>query len=214
MLPSALIQDDPATLLYRGNNRGGSYEATSACSETISLLRRIREGDQRALQKLYDSTGGSVYALARAILRNSEDAKEVVCDTYAQAWRQSERFDAERSSPIGWLLMMCRTRALDRLRQNSGRRSLIVRILSSTCEIADDAPAPDELLSLFQSNSRIQQAMKALSPKRLQLIGLAFFEGLTFSEVADRTGMPLGTVKSHIRRALLELRHELQHSDL
>jgi RNA polymerase sigma factor (sigma-70 family) len=199
----------------RDNIANGSSEGTvAAASDAVSLLRRMRRGDQHALGELYDCTVGSVYALARAILRNAEDAEEVVSDTYAQAWRQSERFDAERASPMGWLMMMCRTRAIDRLRHNRSRGAARTVAVESVCEFANDAQTPEELLSLFHNGSRVQDALATLSPQRLQLVGLAFFEGLSFSEMAERTGMPLGTVKSHIRRALVELGRKLQSSEL
>ena len=181
--------------------------------ETASLLRRMQSGDQYALKELYDSTARVVYALARSILRNSEDAEEVVCDTYAQAWSQSEKFNAELASPIGWLMMMCRTRAIDRLRHNGSRRAPTAIAQKSAFDLVNEPPLPDELLSLFQSNSRVRQAVQTLRPQRLQLVALAFFDGLTFTEVAQHVGMPLGTVKSHIRRALSELRGTIELCD-
>jgi RNA polymerase sigma-70 factor, ECF subfamily len=170
----------------------------------------MRWGDQRALQELYGCTVGNVYALALAILKSAEDAEEVVCDTYARAWSQSERFDAERSSPLGWLMMICRSRAIDRLRHNRARGSARTVALEQVCELANDALTQEELLSLFHNGSRVQRALATLSPQRLKLVGLAFFEGLSTPEMAERTGMPIGTVKSHIRRALAELRHNLE----
>jgi RNA polymerase sigma factor (sigma-70 family) len=194
----------------RNNTVNGSSQVNVAsASDPASLLQRMRWGDQCALEELYDCTVGSVYALAKAILKSSEDAEEVVCDTYARAWRQSERFDPERASPIGWLMMMCRSGAIDRLRHNRSRGSARTVALESVCELANDALTPQELLSLFHDGSRVQQALAALSPQRLKVVGLAFFEGLSFPEIAERTGMPLGTVKSHIRRGLAELRRKL-----
>jgi RNA polymerase sigma factor (sigma-70 family) len=177
--------------------------------DAVSLVQRMRRGDQLALEELYDSTVGSVYSLALAFLKSAEDAEEVVCDTYAQAWRQSERFDAQRAAPIGWLLTMCRGRALDRLRHNRSRRTARMVPLE-TVELAHDALTPEDLLSLFHDGSRVQRALAALSPRRLELVGLAFFEGLPYPEIAERTGLPIGTVKSHVRRALAQLRRELQ----
>jgi RNA polymerase sigma factor (sigma-70 family) len=191
--------------------------ARTACdapaADATGLLRRMRSGDQRALQELYDCTVGSVYALALAILKSREDAEEVVCDTYARAWSQSERFDAERSSPLGWLMMMCRSHAIDRLRHNRARGSARTVALEQVCELANDAITQEELLSLFHNGSRVQRALATLSPQRLKLVGLAFFEGLSAPEMAERTGMPIGTVKSHIRRALVELRRTLEPCD-
>ena len=182
-------------------------------ADAVALLARMRRGDQRALEELYESTVGSVYALALAILRSAEDAEEVVGDTYARAWRQSERFDAERASPVGWLMMMCRSRAIDRLRHNRARRVAKTVDLESVGDLAHDAMTPDEVLALFHSGSRVQIALATLGPQRLKLVGFAFFEGLSFPQIAERTGMPLGTVKSHIRRALVDLRRQLQSSD-
>jgi RNA polymerase sigma factor (sigma-70 family) len=109
--------------------------------------------------------------------------------------------------------MMCRTRAIDRLRHNRSRGSTRTVALESVCELASDGLNPEELLSLFHHGSRVQGALKALSPQRLKLVGLAFFEGRSFPEMAKLTGLPLGTVKSHIRRALIELRRKLLLSD-
>ena len=207
-----------AALLPHGVARDGGHHRPNGCAhqpalDAVALLARMRQGDQRALEELYDCTAGSVYALALAILRSEQDAEEVVGDTYAGAWRQSERFDAERASPIGWLMMMCRSRAIDRLRHNRARGSARTVALESVCDIAEDALSPEDLLSLFHNGSRVQVALAMLGPQRLKLVGLAFFEGLSAPEIAERTGMPLGTVKSHIRRALVELRRNLQSID-
>jgi RNA polymerase sigma-70 factor, ECF subfamily len=212
---SALSMDGPPSLEGQAATRPELNNGASLClkappSDSVALLARMRRGDQRALEELYDRTVGSVYALALAILRSAQDAEEVVCDTYARAWRQSERFDTERASPIGWLMMMCRSGAIDRLRHNRARGSAKTVALASVCGLAHNAQTPEELLSLFHNGSRVQGALATLSPQRLSLVDLAFFEGLSFPEMAERTGMPLGTVKSHVRRALVELRRTLQ----
>jgi len=203
----------PARGAARTTATRSSQRAVAPASDCESLLRRMRWGDQCAFAELYDHTAKCVYALAWTILKSAEDAEEVVCDTYAQAWRQSERFDAERASPIGWLLMICRGRAIDRLRHNRHRGAARTVALDSVCEPAHDSSTPEELLSLFHDGSRVQEALGALSPARLMLVQLAFFEGLSVPEMAERTGMPLGTVKSHIRRALIDLRRRLQASE-
>jgi RNA polymerase sigma factor (sigma-70 family) len=109
--------------------------------------------------------------------------------------------------------MICRCRAIDRLRQNHRRGSARTVALESVHEAVDNGLTPEELLSLFHDGSRVRAALAALNPQRLQLVGLAFFEGLSSTEMAERTGMPLGTVKSHIRRALIELRRQLESSE-
>jgi RNA polymerase sigma-70 factor, ECF subfamily len=174
------------------------------------LVARMQAGDQAALGELYDLTIGKVYALAHAILRVREDAEEVACDTYGQVWQQAARFDASRATVMGWLLMMCRSRALDRLRQHRARGGGSHVGLDAAAELAANDETAEEFLGRFQDGSLVRAALERLAPERQRLVQLAFLEGLTHAEIAERTGLPLGTVKSHVRRALLELRDALE----
>jgi RNA polymerase sigma-70 factor (ECF subfamily) len=175
-----------------------------------ALLARVRDGDEAALEELYELTVGKVYAVAAAILRSREDAEEVVCDTYTQAWSQAGRFDPRRATVLGWLTMMCRSRALDRLRHRRHRGdALVADGMEAVAALADEAAAPDDLVQLLQTGTRVRNAVAALSPERRRYVSLAFLEGLSHEEIATRTGTPLGTVKSHVRRALAELRAAL-----
>jgi RNA polymerase sigma-70 factor (ECF subfamily) len=172
------------------------------------LIGNMRRGDRLALESLYEATVGKLYALASAMLRNAQDAEEVVCETYAQAWETAASFDPARASATAWLLMMCRSRALDSLRKRRAR--------GETLDIAGFEHAheamqqPEELLSLMQRSSRVHAALSALTSERRQLVSLAFLRDLTHQEIADATGLPLGTVKSHLRRALAQLREHLE----
>jgi RNA polymerase sigma-70 factor (ECF subfamily) len=173
------------------------------------LIHEMQRGNERALEELYDTTVGKVFALASAILRSVEDAEEVVCATYAYAWANANRFNAARSNALGWLLMLCRSRALDRLRQRRADPVTVDISEIEDCE-AEDAGRPDQLLTLMQQRSHMQSALEKLTPQRRHLICLAFLQGLSHQEIAAATGMPLGTVKSHVRRALAQLREELE----
>jgi RNA polymerase sigma-70 factor, ECF subfamily len=176
--------------------------------ELSTLVGDMCRGDRQALETLYEATVGKLFALATAILRHAEDAEEVVCETYAQAWETAARFDPARASVTGWLLMMCRSRALDLLRKRRARgESFDIAGLDG---VAEDLPRPDELLALMQANSRVHAALSILTPERRQLVSLAFLRDLTHQEIAETTGMPLGTVKSHLRRALSQLREHLE----
>jgi RNA polymerase sigma-70 factor (ECF subfamily) len=176
--------------------------------EMALLVGEMCRGDRQALETLYEATVGKLYALATAILRQAEDAEEVVCETYAQAWETASRFDPARASVTGWLLMMCRSRALDLLRKRRARgESLDVAGFDGA---AEELQRPDELLALMQVNSRVHAALSTLTPERRQLVSLAFLRDLTHQEIAEATGMPLGTVKSHLRRALSQLREHLE----
>lgn len=178
---------------------------------TAFLVKRMRAGDQRALKELQEVTYAKLKALARTILRNAEDAEEVVCETYAQAWRQAERYDPARATPMGWLVMVCRSRALDRLRRNRAPSS---QSMEQIGQLHQEPLRTEELIHLYDEGSRVRQAVAKLSQERRIFVGLAFFEGLSTAEIASRTGVPLGTVKSHIRRAIAQLRRDFNAGPL
>jgi RNA polymerase sigma-70 factor (ECF subfamily) len=174
-----------------------------------ALVEQMRIGQERALEELYDATVGKLYALASAILRSAEDTEEVVCETYAYAWANASRFDASRANPLGWLLMLCRSRALDRLRQRRATASALdIAAASETDSSSTDQPF--DILSLMQQRSSVHAALSQLTPERRHLVSLAFLQGLSHQEIADVTRLPLGTVKSHVRRALTQLREALE----
>ena len=172
-----------------------------------SLIPAMRRGEERALEQLYDATVGKLFALAVAILRNVDDAEEVVCSTYAYAWSSAASYSTERGAVLGWLLMLCRSRALDRLRQ---RREADRSVDISALQLEDEGPAPDDLLQHMQQRSRIHAALETLTPEQRRLLSLAFFSGMSHQEISAATQKPLGTVKSHLRRALAQLREELE----
>lgn len=182
--------------------------ADAAHDELALLVGHMRRGDKLALETLYEATVGKLYALASAMMRNAEDAEEVVCETYAQAWETASSFDPARASVMGWLIMMCRSRALDSLRKRRTRgEGLDIAGLESAAEAMEQ---PEELLSLMQRSSRVHAALSSLTCERRQLVSLAFLRDLTHQEIAEATGLPLGTVKSHLRRALAQLRETLE----
>lgn len=171
-------------------------------------------GDTAALAELYDSTVGKVHALVKAIIRNPADAEEVTCDVYTQAWQTAEHFDPSRGSVITWLMNIARSRALDSLRRQRARTRLLDD-QSPREDVPDTAEyvSPERLLNLFQSRSVIRAALEQLPPERRRLVGLAFFDDLSHSEIAELTGLPLGTIKSHLRRAIYSLRGILSASE-
>ena len=181
----------------------------AAIRSLAALVERMRIGQERALEELYDATVGKLYALASAILRSAEDTEEIVCETYAYAWANASRFDASRANALGWLLMLCRSRALDRLRQRRASASALdVAALRENDSGSGDQPF--DLLSLMQQRSNVHAALSQLTPERRHLVSLAFLQGLSHQEIADVTQLPLGTVKSHVRRALTQLREALE----
>lgn len=185
--------------------------AQSSAVDLTSLVAAMRGGSEEALEALYAATVGKVYALAVAVLRDVGEAEEVVCDTYAWAWANAAHYEAERASPLGWLLMLCRSRAISRLRSRRVRAQLEESDAEPDAQCSGE-PGPADLLSLVQEHSRVRQALSVLTPQRRQLIALAFLEDLTHQEIAARTGLALGTVKSHLRRSLQQLRVALESS--
>jgi RNA polymerase sigma-70 factor (ECF subfamily) len=181
----------------------------AAVRNLAALVEEMRIGRERALEELYDATVGKLYALASAILRSAEDTEEIVCETYAYAWANAARFDSSRANALGWLLMLCRSRALDRLRQ---RRATAVTLDVVTLRESDSSSTdqPFDILSLMQQRTSVHAALAQLTPERRHLVSLAFLQGLSHQEIADATQMPLGTVKSHVRRALTQLRAALE----
>lgn len=175
------------------------------------LIQRVVRQDEAALAMLYEQLSGRVYALALRITRRVACAEEVLQDTFWQVWRQAPRFDAVRGTAIAWVLTMARSRALDAVRarvrdpaQNG------VQITEEDDPFSDDAA--DDALDLLQAvrrDSALHAQLALLDPLRRQLIALAFFKGLTQDEIAEHTGLPLGTVKSHFRRTLAALQSAL-----
>jgi len=190
--------------------KSSAWHATRERREEI-LVVRIRgcaAGDETALALLYDETSALVYGLALRILRDSAAAEEVTIDVYAQAYRQASRYDPTRGSATAWLLTMTRSRAIDRLRSKSARRRREVSL-----ETLETSPAlvsrPAEWLAAIEWQRPIAAALAALPAEQRQLIELAYFGGLTQSEIAATLGLPLGTVKTRIRTAMMKLRDDL-----
>ena len=174
--------------------------------ELTACLAEIKQQNEDALSQFYDLTINRVYGLALRITGTAEEAEEVVSDVYLQVWDQADRYSIEKGSIMTWLLTLSRSRAIDRLRK---RQQTSPEISTLECvELIDSIANPEYLLRNTQQQSLINQALQKLSAIQRQLLSLAFFRGMTYQEIADFIDMPLGTVKSHIRRSLLELKME------
>jgi RNA polymerase sigma-70 factor, ECF subfamily len=188
-------------------NEISQSEAAAVCNLAV-LVERMRLGQERALEELYDATVGKLYALASAILRSAEDTEEIVCETYAYAWANAARFDATRANALGWLLMLCRSRALDRWRQRHADANTLDAVASGA--VPGSADQPYDVLSLVQQHTRVHAALAQLTPQRRHLVSLAFLHGMSHREIAAAMRLPIGSVKSHVRRALSQLRATLE----
>ena len=170
-------------------------------------MKRIAAGDSSGLAELYDAHGSAVYTLARRILKHPGDAEEVVQEVFAQAWRQADRYDPARATVAGWLLMMTRARSLDALRARQARPDR-ARAMELP-ELPAHNPGPESALLSSDAINRVRVAMGELDDALRSPLELAYFEGLSQSEIAERLNQPLGTVKTRLRNAVARLRTAL-----
>lgn len=174
-----------------------------------ACLRRMAAGEDRGIAQVYDRHSRAVYSLACRVLSDPGEAEDVVQDVFAQAWRQASRFDAERSSVRGWLLMMTRARSIDRLRARTVRAAVGGSHPDAENAVADHAPDPEAAAAMSQEARRVIKAMAELDPAQRTAVELAYYKGLTHTEIAETLGQPLGTVKTRVRTALMKLRDAL-----
>jgi RNA polymerase sigma factor (sigma-70 family) len=212
--PALLPQAQPVT---EASPPGATSTARDIAeqAELAALVARVVYQDEAALAALYRQLSSRVYRQALRLTRQVQTAEEVVEDVFWQVWRQAPRFDATRGAVLAWVTQITRSRALDALRA-MGRDPLheALELLdgdegpgAEPCHEHDD---PQALLHHAQVSAQINRAMAALDPLRRQLVALAFQRGYSQAEIAEETGMPLGTVKSHLRRALAAMKLSLE----
>ena len=175
------------------------------------LVEQLRQRDVSAFEQLYDRHSRAVYGLVLRILRQAVTAEEVVQDVFLQLWRNAARYEATRGPFLPWLLTLARNRALDHLRLKSERQR---RREAQAEELPAVVAAPDFDARLDQQRSaaRVRSLMDTLNPKQRRAIELAYFEGMSHSEISEALHEPLGTVKSWIRNGLLRLKEGLQEA--
>jgi len=168
-------------------------------------MRQIAGGDEKALEILYGRYSGVVYSVARRILGDVGAAEEVLQDIFYQLWRAASSFDPARGTLAGWLLVSARNRAITRLRgsHRSAFGEIEVEAVASNFNLESSAAANEMMLL-------VRNALAALPQEQRKALELAYFEGLTHSEIAERTGDPLGTVKTRLRTALATLRRAIE----
>lgn len=173
-----------------------------------AALARMARGDESALAELYDRHARLVFSLALRILQNRADAEDVVQEVFAQVWTQARRYEGERGAVAAWMLMMARSRAIDRLRARRARPETGADT-PATQNVADAAPTQDLLLLSNEEVRKLREALDALPAVQRAALELSYYEGLTHVEIADRLSEPLGTVKTRIRQAVIKLRESL-----
>ena len=173
-------------------------------------MQRIQEGDSNALAELYDRYTPLLYSVALQILRCPADAEDAIQETWLQAWKRSMTYDPRRGTVAAWLLTVARTRALDRYRGKASRGRAESR------PDLDPRPAPGDPAALAAHtdlSKRVREALDQLQPQQRRVLEIAYFRGLSQSEIAEELGAPLGTVKSWTRQGLLRLREMLPQEE-
>ena len=173
-----------------------------------AALARMARGDGEAMAELYDRHARPIYSLALRILGDVTEAEDVVQEVFSQAWRQASRYSTSRGAVAAWLLTLARSRAIDRLRAKRARPGGSSDHRAAD-DIADAAPQVDAQAISSEQMARVRAALDELPLLQRVAIELAYFEGLTHAEIADRLEQPLGTVKTRIRLAMTKLRDVL-----
>lgn len=173
-------------------------EATTRSRNWAEHIRLIAEGDDASLDRLYEESGPMLYRLALRMLGNTADAEEIVLDVFSHVWRCSGTWNAKRGTAPAWLMMLCRSRCQDRLRAR--RCHTVFPLNRSVDQIRHLSPVPRI------EHEHLREALDRIAPDHRKLLHLAFFSGFTHTELARHLRLPLGTVKTRIRAAIMEMR--------
>jgi RNA polymerase sigma-70 factor (ECF subfamily) len=183
--------------------------SAGASEETSTLITRIAAGDRDAFSRFYDLLAPTAFGLIRRVLRDPEAAAEVLQEVFWQVWREAPQYDPKRGSPEAWLIMRAKTRAIDRLRSIRRRDRTFVAPVDESVAQRNEGPAENPAV-VAEDRGLVHTALAQLPEPQRRVIELAFFEGLTQSEIAVRLGEPLGTVKTRARLGLERLRGALR----
>ncbi len=186
--------------MQRTMNRGATDSQVG--DELAAVLEAVARGDRQAFARLYERTSAKLYGICLRLLRSEAEAEDLLQDVYVTVWQKAERFDAAKASPVTWLAVLTRNKGIDRLRKRSTKSEPI----EAAVHVADDSPLPFELVDRRQEAGRLSDCLDQLDERPRAMIRAAFLDGATYPELAEREGVPLGTMKSWIRRAMQRLR--------
>jgi RNA polymerase sigma-70 factor (ECF subfamily) len=184
-----------------------ALDFSSRNQQLAALIKGVASGDDDALAALYDATRRLLYGLTLRILGDAESAEEVLLDVYKQVWRKASSYDQKRGNPLAWLMTIARSRAIDRLRSDKQERQRVdpldtARGVMMAGDIEKDA-------DLSEMRRVILAALEGLPPEQREVIDMAYYGGLSQSEIAAKLGQPLGTIKTRARLAMIKLREKL-----
>ena len=189
------------TQTMTGDSSAGDSFAGDALAASLVA---VAGGDRDAFEQLYRATSSKLYGVCLRVLPDREEAQDVLQEVFATVWRKAGQFDAGRASAVTWLAMIARNKAIDRLRANPA--SMRAAPIEWADNVADTAPSPLHITQSAIETAQLNACMEQLDDRRRSLIRTAFFDGATYEELAQRSGAPLGSIKSWIRRGLQQLR--------
>jgi RNA polymerase sigma-70 factor, ECF subfamily len=172
---------------------------------TQSILKRVADGDRRAVEDCLNKYGGLVWSIARKMLRNTEEAEDAVQEIFVDIWKNAERFDELKSSETTFIAMIARRRIIDKIRYSTRRISAD----SLDDVLLEPFTRADKDMQVSMEAQQAAEAMRNLRPEQQQVLRLSIVEGMSHQEISEATGMPLGTVKTHARRGILQVRELL-----
>jgi len=170
------------------------------------LLAAIGAGERAALKQLYTATSAKLFGVILRILHERNEAEDVLQEVYITVWRKAAEFDASRASPITWMVTIARNRAIDRLRARGTRPTTT---LDQAADVPEPAPSAEAMLAQSDDARRVAAALDRLDPRHAAVIRSAFYDGVTYEAIAERESVPVGTLKSWVRRGLIRMRSEL-----
>jgi len=176
-----------------------------------AVIRRVAEGDSAAFERVYDAFSGILYSLALRILERPEDTEELLQEVFLKIWKDAADYDPRRGAPLAWAITITRHKAIDRIRATARRLRLYEAAEAETKNSPAAIPQPLSDAEHSESARAVRQSLDHLHPEVRQSIELAFFGGLSHSQIAAKLSLPLTTVKSRIRRAMMQLRQSLKH---
>jgi RNA polymerase sigma-70 factor (ECF subfamily) len=188
--------------MKRNMVRRADFHANSGGGELVALLEAITRGDRGAFSDLYRRTSAKLYGICLRLLPSEAEAQEVLQETYVLVWQKADRFDSAKASAITWLATIARNKAIDRLR----RRTLACDGLEAAAEVEDDSPSAFDVIGDAEDAARLSHCLEELDQRARAMIRAAFLDGASYPELAERERVPLGTMKSWIRRGLQRLR--------
>jgi len=176
------------------------------------LLARVAKGDQQAFAELYDRSNSLLFTLAWRILGDREEAAEVLQEVYLEVWRKIVRYNAARGTPTAWLVTVVRSRAIDRLRSRAARGYGMTDSIQSTpmADLPDENPGPLQASADLELRALVEKALAELPEAQRQALELAYYQGLSHTEIAARLNEPLGTIKTRLQLGMSKLRTALR----